>query len=130
MAQADPGGASPAHDATFSAALAGVAVAGALATLLAWLEAGPRVAGGVAIGASLAIANLWAFGAIGRALMSETGHRGPAAGLAIVKVAALFGAAWLVLRHGLTTPLPLAVGYAALPAGALVGALFAPRPKD
>jgi len=126
-------------------ALVSVLVIGALATVFAGVGFGVRSGLSVAFGVALAAGNLWALGRIlGRVLRralhaseSEAGEGdGPstsAAGwavLAVLKMAVLFGGAWLFMTRGLVTPLGLVLGYGALPVGIAVSAVLGPAPRD
>jgi hypothetical protein len=105
-------------------AVAGVAVAlsvGALA-LFGW-----RSALGVALGGLVATANLWLFALIIRGVL-QGGRKGRLWSLAgFVKLLVLLGAAFYLLRAGLTGGLTIAVGYAALPVGIALGSWLGPR---
>ena len=82
---------------------------------------------GVAIGALLAAANLAAIGFVVRGVM-----RGAVlswGSLAAVKFAALIFAVWIVLKNHWASPVPLALGYVALPLGIVVGQLLRSAPS-
>ncbi len=82
---------------------------------------------GVAIGALLAAANLAAIGFVVRGVMR--GALLSWGSLAAVKFAALIFAVWLVLKNHWASPLPLALGYVALPLGIVVGQLLRSAPS-
>jgi hypothetical protein len=103
---------------------AGVLVAGTYASY------GQRAAIGVATGGGLAAGNLWVFQQIGEAFLGGRGRTGAWGAIGAVKLVALLGAVWLILRSGYVSGLALAVGYAALPVGITLGSLFGPKPPD
>lgn len=120
----------PSQDRRLNAALTGVAVFGvalALLTLAGW---GIHSAGGVALGAAIATLNLWAFTRIGHALLSGQQRQAARwAALGIFKLVALMGGVYLLLDLGLVEPIPLMVGYAALPGGITLATLLN-KPDD
>lgn len=120
----------PPHDRPMNTALTGVAIFGvaeALLTLVGW---GIHSAGGVALGAALATVNLWAFTRIGHALLS--GRQGQAATWAMIgvfKLVALLAGVYWLLDRSVVEPIPLMIGYAALPGGITLATLLN-RPDD
>jgi hypothetical protein len=89
-----------------------------------------QVRQGVAIGALLAAANLAAIGLVVRGVLR--GALLSWGSLAGVKFALLLFIAWIVLKNHWAGALPLALGYAALPLGIVVGQLLRsapPRPE-
>jgi hypothetical protein len=104
-----------------------VAVMGAALTLLGPLLLGARSAVGVGLGALLALGNLLAISAVVRGFL-----RGPGfswGGLAAVKFALVVLIAAVILKTGWAAPAALAVGYAALPLGIVLGQLFGPSAR-
>ncbi len=104
-------------------------VGAALALLAPFIVAVDHARQGVLIGAVLAAANLATIGLVVRGVM-----RGAAlswGALACVKFALLLFAVWLVLKNHWAGAVPLALGYAALPLGIVVGQLTraAARPE-
>jgi ATP synthase I subunit len=92
----------------------------AIAILLAvgGLVIGGRATGiGVGIGGLTASLNLWAFTRIGAAMFSGQSRRGSWGLVAILKLFALFGAVFYILKNDLADPLSFLVGYLALPIG-------------
>ena len=90
-----------------------------------------RPAFGIAIGTLLAALNLWALGWVVRGLLHGSRLRASYAVLAAFKFAVLVGAGYGALAMGLVDPLPLAIGYGALPLGILVGQLLlTPRLRE
>jgi hypothetical protein len=99
-----------------------VAIAGAVLTALApFTFDAPRSALGVAIGAALAVANLFSVAVVIRGFIRNRGASWGA--LAAVKFAALLFLVGIVLKNHWAEALPLAVGYAALPLGIVFGQL-------
>jgi hypothetical protein len=87
----------------------------------------------VAVGASLATANLWALARVVGALLPDDDRaaarqgRGAWSLLALSKTAGLLVVAWLLLRYRVTSPLPMLVGFASLPIGIAIGSLVSDR---
>ena len=101
---------------------------GAVLVLLAPFVLGAEHARqGVAIGALLAAANLAAIGLVVRGVMR--GALLSWGSLAMVKFAALIFTVWLVLKNHWAGPVPLALGYVALPLGIVVGQLLRSAPS-
>ena len=104
---------------------------GALLVLLAPFVLGVEHARqGVAIGALLAAANLAAIGLVVRGVLR--GALLSWGSLAAVKFAVLLFTVWLVLKNHWAGPVPLALGYVALPLGIVIGQLLRsapPRPE-
>lgn len=123
----------PALDARMRVALGAVAITGGVFTLAAAVVAGLSTAVSVAVGAAVATANLWALARILAALIPRTdaGARTQSrAGwgiLAILKVLGLVGAVWLLMRHGIVSPIPMLVGFGSLPIGIAIGSLVSDR---
>lgn len=120
-------------------AIVAVVVTGGVATAFGALAFGPKVALSIVVGTALAASNLWALGRIlGRVLRrawaagTESGPSTSAAGwafLAVLKMAVLFGGAWLLMVRGLVDPIGLVVGYGAMPLGIAVSALLGPSSR-
>lgn len=133
--------------------LIGVAVFGVLFALASLYLKDARTTISVLIGAGVALLNLWALAKIVSAMMPEeepvpAGDSGAAAAsrddgheekpsggggggswsiLAVVKIFALFGGAFLLWKSGIALPLPTLLGYAALPLGIVSTSVMAPR---
>lgn len=108
-------------------ALWATALTGAALTLASPLLFGSRGIVGVALGAAIATLNLWALGRIVRAFMAGAGL--PWAVLGALKLVGLLALLVVVLRLKLTSVIPLAVGYGALPLGVVFAQLGAARPR-
>jgi hypothetical protein len=117
-------------DAPMRAALLGVIGSAVVLVGGAYAAMGQRAAVGVAIGGGLAAINLWVFAIIGEAVVARRGRTSPWAAIGMLKLVALLGAVWLILRSGVASGLALAVGYGALPMGITLGSLFGPKPPD
>ena len=104
-------------------ALWAIALTGAVLTLGAYFVLGRSGALGVALGSAIAALNLWALGRIVRAFMNGAGL--PWVLLGALKLFGLLAVVALVLKLGLTTAIPLAVGFVALPIGIVVAQLSA-----
>ncbi len=104
-----------------------VLAVGLVLTLLApFVVAHEHAHRSVAIGAVLAAGNLAAIGLVVRGVMR--GALLSWGSLASVKFMLLVGAVWLVLKNQWAGAVPLALGYAALPLGIVIGQLFRPTP--
>lgn len=100
----------------------------ALAGLLVW---DVRVAIGVAVGAAIAVANLWVFKRVGHAFLSDKGTSRALWGLVgALKFVVLLVGVGLLLRYRVVEAIPLIVGYAALPTGITLSNFFAARFQD
>lgn len=119
---------SGAFDGAMRAALLSVVGAAVVMTLGAAAAYGSRAALGVAIGGAIATANLFVFAKVGEAFISRKGRTAPWAVIAVIKLFALLGGVWLILRSGLVSPLSLTFGYASLIVGITLGTLFGPKP--
>jgi hypothetical protein len=117
-------------DTGMKAALRGVAISGAVLTVGALIGFDARAGLGVGIGAAIATANLFVMQRIGRAFLERKGNTAPWAVIAVVKLLALLGGLWLIMRRGFVSPVALVVGYGALPIGITLGSLFGPKPPD
>jgi len=117
-------------DAPMRAALIGVIGSAVVLVVGAYAVMGQQVAQGVAIGGGLAAINLWVFAVIGEAVVTQRGRTSPWAAVGMLKLVALLGVVWLILRSGVASGLSLAVGYGALPIGITLGSLFGPKPPE
>ncbi|UQA60995.1 ATP synthase subunit I [Polyangium aurulentum] len=117
-------------DASMRAALLGVIGSAVVLTVGAYAVMGRQAAQGVAIGGGLAAINLLVFAVIGEAVVARRGRTSPWAAVGMLKLVALLGVVWLILRSGIASGLSLAVGYGALPMGITLGSLFGPKPPE
>ncbi|MDP9151884.1 MAG: hypothetical protein M3O36_18330 [Myxococcota bacterium] len=135
-------------------AIAAVALSGAVVALATAAFGGSGAALSAATGASLAAANLWLLARIVTSIFPDegpeaSGHPGARAGataassatrasagwtvVVLLKMIGLFGVVWLLMRHGAVSPLPMLVGFGALPIGIAIGSLVSDRsahPED
>jgi hypothetical protein len=106
--------------------------AGALA-LFAFALVDARAGISVAFGGALAAGNLWVLARIVTELLptdragADAQSRGGWALVAVLKILGLLAAAWLLMRHAIVAPLPMLVGFAALPIGIAIGSLVSDR---
>ncbi len=113
--------------------LAGVAIAGGALAVCALAVAGAWSGFSVAVGGAIATANLWILARIVHALLPTTaaGARAQSrAGWALVaglKMVGLVGGVWLLMRHGVVSPVPMMLGFGALPIGIAIGSLVSDR---
>jgi hypothetical protein len=120
-------------DARLRMSLRAVAIAGAGLVLCALVFAGAGAAVSVAAGAGLAAGNLWLLARIVSALLpddrpgAEAQSRAGWALVAVLKMLGLLALAWLLMRHGIVSPLPMLIGFAALPIGIAIGSLVSDR---
>jgi hypothetical protein len=110
-----------------------VAVVGGVLSLVSLLFFGLSTAFSVGVGAALAAVNLWALARIVAALL-PTGPAGARAQskaawglLATIKLFGLIAVVWLLMRHGIVSPIPMVVGFGALPIGIAIGSLLSDR---
>jgi hypothetical protein len=82
-----------------------------------------------AAGSMFALVNLWAVARIVRGLVEESRLRARWSLLAVLKMSLLIAAVFALVRLGLPI-LAVAIGYAAMPIGILLGQLWAPAPAD
>ncbi len=104
-----------------------VAAAAVVLTALAPFVVGLGDVRGVAIGGALATLNLAAIALVVRGVMR--GALLSWGSLATVKFAVLLFATWIVIKNHWAGVLPLALGYAALPLGIVVGQLLRTTPE-
>jgi hypothetical protein len=126
----------PTLDPRMRASIVGVAVSGAALSAAGAVLYGLRTGSSVAAGAAMATGNLWALARVVAALLPDEGggHQGNGAWtfVGLVKTVGLLVAAWFVLSYRLAAPLPMLVGFGALPMGIAIGALVGdrrPQPK-
>lgn len=127
----------PRHlDARLRITLAAVAISGVALTLAALAFFGPTVSWSVALGAALSSGNLWALARVVSALVphDETGAKNAASTgawtlVALLKMFGLLGIAWLLMRHGVVAPVPMLIGFGALPIGIAIGSLVSDRAR-
>jgi hypothetical protein len=100
-----------------------VAVVGLVLSLLSPFVVGARDAVGVAIGAALGVANLWAIAQVVRGIVR--GSALPWSVVATLKFGALLFLVWVVLKNHWAAVGPLALGYVSLPLGIVIGQLRA-----
>jgi hypothetical protein len=113
--------------------LAAVAIAGGVMTVCAFAVADRSSAFSVAVGAGVATGNLWILARIVHALLPRNAEGARAqsrAGWALVaslKMVALIGGVWLLMRHGVVAPISMMLGFGALPIGIAIGSLVSDR---
>jgi len=113
--------------------LVAVAATGATMALAASVVSGPRAGASAGLGAALAVANLWALARIVAALLPATAPGAQAQSraawglVALVKMVAVLAVAWLLMRHGLVSPVGMLVGVCGLPIGVAIGSLVSDR---
>lgn len=115
------------RDPQLKAAVKIVGVTALALTVGALVFSDVRAAIGVFLGGALATANLVLFIRLGDAFLDQQGPRTPWALLGFLKLLALFGAVYLILRRGDVSALALVVGYGALPIGITLSSLFTKR---
>jgi hypothetical protein len=127
----------PPLDARMRTSLVAVAISGAAISAVGAGLFGLRAGASAAAGAAMAAGNLWALARVVVALLPQEGaaadgssghaHKGAWTVVALVKTAGLLVAAWLVLSYRVAAPLPMLVGFVALPIGIAIGALVSDR---
>jgi hypothetical protein len=120
-------------------ALVSVALAGSVMGLGAAAVVGLGAGFSVVVGAGLAVGNLWTLARIVSALLPSDAEsasvqsRAAWALVAMLKMGGLFAVSWLLMRHGVVSPLAMLVGFMALPIGIAIGSLVSDRsavPED
>ena len=108
---------------SIASAIWAVAIVGALLALAApsLLGSGSRLS--VAVGALLAMGNLYAISRTVRGFLHPAGARSPWVSLAMLKFAVMFLGILFLVRSGYVQLLPLVIGYAALPVGIVIAQL-------
>ena len=113
------------------AVFAAVALVGAAVAAATFALSGTRTGASVAVGAGIAVANLWALRGTVRVLAgAAAGGRVPP-GYAVLlsfKLLGLFGLLLLLLSRGVVSGGGFAIGYSALPIGVAIGALLCEKP--
>lgn len=117
-------------DGAMIAAIIAVAGCGVLLAIGALIMAGGRAALGVTIGAVIATSNLWLLAYILRGVLSGSRWSRAWGTIGGLKLLALLGGAWLLMRTEIVAGLHLVIGYGALPIGATLGSMLAPRDFD
>ncbi|HEV8245725.1 MAG TPA: ATP synthase subunit I [Polyangiaceae bacterium] len=85
---------------------------------------------GSLIGSAIAFVNLWAVARIVRGMLGSSRTRSRWALLAVVKFTLLISIVYVLVSHAVTPVLPLAIGYASLPIGVVIGQLWTAAPDD
>jgi hypothetical protein len=123
-------------------ALVFVALTGAVEALGAAAFVHLEAAFSVALGAALAVSNLWILARIVVALLPEVrdgSEQAPSPGrigwaiLAAVKMAGLLAVSWLLMDRGVVEPLSMLIGFLSLPIGIAIGSVVSDRsapPED
>jgi len=92
---------------------------------------GHRAALSVAAGSLIAVLNLYGLARILGAVVGSRASGGPNGGLwgvlAVFKVIGLFGGVWLLMGAKLVDPIPLVVGWCALPVGVALASLISDK---
>ena len=120
-------------DATLRASIFAVGATGLSFAVFALLGFGQRPALGVLAGGAIATANLWLLARIVSAFFARQRSAALWSLVAIIKLLALVGGVWLLVKEreggpGLLHGLHLAIGWTALPVGITLGAVFGPKP--
>ena len=131
-----PPPAAPGMDPRMRRSIVAVAAVGAAMSLAALLFFGLATAFSVAVGAAIAAGNLWALARIIGSLLPGEGADATAAAsqskagwgvVAVLKLLGLVAGVWLLMRHGVVSPLPMMVGFGSLPIGIAIGSLVSDR---
>ncbi|MEI9937706.1 MAG: hypothetical protein WDO69_10850 [Pseudomonadota bacterium] len=106
-----------------ASAIWSVAIVGALFCIAAPTLLGSGTRTSVALGALLAMGNLWAIARTVRGFLHPAGARSPWISLAMLKFAVMFLGVLFLVRGGYAKLLPLCIGYAAMPVGIVLAQL-------
>jgi hypothetical protein len=121
------------YDGRMRTSIRAVAITGTVLALGAAAFAGIRAGFSVAAGAALAAGNLWLLARIVAELLpsdregAESQSRAGWALVAVLKMFGLLALAWLLMRHAIVEPLPMLIGFGALPIGIAIGSLVSDR---
>ena len=110
--------------------LIAVVVVAVLLAVAAGFIQGARTGFGVLVGGAVATINLLIFIHIVQGVLAGGRYGRLWILAAILKLGGLLGGAWLLMKTGICSGGQLAIGYAALPFGVVVGSLVAPGPDD
>jgi hypothetical protein len=120
-------------DARLRASLRMVLIIAAVLTSFGFAFGGVTSGLSVALGGALAAGNLWVLARIVTELLptdqagAEAQSRGGWALVAVLKILGLLAVAWLLMRHAIVSPMPMLVGFGALPIGIAIGSLVSDR---
>jgi hypothetical protein len=123
----------PVLDARMRRSIVAVSITGGVLSLAALLFFGLTTALSVGMGAALAAVNLWVLARIVAALLpaGRAGARAQSKAawglLAMIKLFGLIAVVWLLMRHGIVSPIPMVFGFGALPIGIAIGSLLSDR---
>jgi hypothetical protein len=132
----------PSLDPRTRTAIAAVGAFGAMFAITGAAAWGARTGLSVAAGAAVAMLNLYGLAKILGAMVAGRAGAGEEDGraaqedgassamwglFALVKVFALFGGVWLLMSAKIVDPLPLVVGWGALPVGIAIGSLLSDK---
>ena len=119
----------PTFDRSLRTALLAVAGIAAFFTLMSFVFWSPRAGLGVLVGGTIATLNLAALARIVVAFLAR-GHSAVLwSVLAALKIGVLAAIVYLLMKGDRISGLHLALGYASLPAGILLGSLAGPAPE-
>jgi hypothetical protein len=127
------GGAVSPFDGRLRRSITAVAVSAGAFTVGALAFASPGAALSVALGGAVAAGNLWLLARVVAALLpesrpaAEAQSRGAWGLVAALKTVGLIAVAWLLMRRGIAAPLPMLIGFGALPIGIAIGSLVSDR---
>jgi hypothetical protein len=119
-------------DAQLRRTFAAVLATAVILTTFAAMQYGKGAAFSVAMGALLALSNLYVLSRIVLALAVPTGESPAGAGfswavITVGKIMVLFGGMWALMTWRVVSPIPLVVGYGSLPIGIAFGAVVSDK---
>jgi hypothetical protein len=119
-------------DRRLKAALRGVAVAGGVFAMAGFAFWGVKTGISVAIGALIAVSNLYVLARIVSGLLPNAapGSNKGWAALAMVKLLALFAIVFFLIDRGFVQAIPLMFGFGALPIGIAIASMMSDRTRD
>jgi hypothetical protein len=119
-------------DRRLKAALRGVAVAGGVFALAGFAFWGVKTGFSVAVGAFIAVANLYVLARIVAGLLpnSQGGSTKGWAAFAMLKLLALFAIVFFLIDRGFVQAIPLMFGFGALPIGIAIASMMSDRTRD
>jgi hypothetical protein len=108
-------------------AILAVSIVGLVGTVASIWLGGMSTARSVAIGAAIAVGNLWLLAQMVRGFLDRAGSSAPWSVIAVLKFVALFGAMYVLVKTRVVSLLPCVFGFGALPVGIVLAEVFSSR---
>ncbi len=108
-------------------AILAVSMVGLVGTVTSIWLGGASTARSVAIGAAIAVGNLWLLAQMVRGFLGRSGAAAPWSVIAVLKFVALFGAMYVLVKARVVSLLPCVFGFGALPIGIVLAEVLSGR---